>query len=381
MIMKIVFFSTPAYGHIISVFPVIKKMVGKGVNVEWYCSEKYRDTVLSSGAKFIEYTGDFEKYCNIEDAVKDLYSLFCKSLELNIYYYRQYLNVEKPDIILYDSMCAFAKNIALKRNIPHICLCTTMAYNPLVFFATNIFLKSLPVFFKHRQALFEKLRLYKAFMKEQGIKKGCITDIFMNKGNKSLVFIPAKLQPFVFSFPKDIIFIGPTVAERRKNVPVYAHFDIYIAAGSVQKFGGDLYKKILTSKFFRDKKVLISTGDKSLVSPKKNIVFIDRVPQTSVLKNCRIFINHGGLNSVLEAVSENVPQICIPFQEEQRLNAIMVQKKGLGVYIKDFDVEKIAKFYNERGKYRKNIKKYSAVVNGCNSAEHGANIVMTEMCK
>ena len=42
---KIIFFSTPAYGHIISVYPVLEELVKRGNKVDWYCSAKYKSLV------------------------------------------------------------------------------------------------------------------------------------------------------------------------------------------------------------------------------------------------------------------------------------------------------------------------------------------------
>ena len=56
---KIVFFSTPAFGHINSVYPIILKLVKKNYQVDWYCSKKYKQFVEQTGANFIEYKVDF----------------------------------------------------------------------------------------------------------------------------------------------------------------------------------------------------------------------------------------------------------------------------------------------------------------------------------
>ena len=52
---KILFFSTPAYGHLTAVHPVITHQVKDGHEVVWYCSSKYKDIVSMSGARYEEY--------------------------------------------------------------------------------------------------------------------------------------------------------------------------------------------------------------------------------------------------------------------------------------------------------------------------------------
>ncbi|MCQ2257688.1 MAG: hypothetical protein MJZ41_06800 [Bacteroidaceae bacterium] len=46
---KILFFSTPTYGHLTAVHPVITHLVSEGNEVVWYCSSKYKDIVSMSG--------------------------------------------------------------------------------------------------------------------------------------------------------------------------------------------------------------------------------------------------------------------------------------------------------------------------------------------
>ena len=57
---KIIFFSTPAYGHTLCVLPVIKRLVEKGYIVECYSTIDFKEMFEKIGAKFIEYEIDFE---------------------------------------------------------------------------------------------------------------------------------------------------------------------------------------------------------------------------------------------------------------------------------------------------------------------------------
>ena len=59
---KIIFFTTPAYGHMLSAMPVIKQLIEIGYEVDCYSSKKFETMINKCGANFIEYIVDFEKY-------------------------------------------------------------------------------------------------------------------------------------------------------------------------------------------------------------------------------------------------------------------------------------------------------------------------------
>jgi MGT family glycosyltransferase len=57
------------------------------------------------------------------------------------------------------------------------------------------------------------------------------------------------------------------------------------------------------------------------------------VPQLSVLKDADVFITHGGMNSISEAVMYGVPMIVVPNTVEQALNAARVEQLLGGIYL------------------------------------------------
>ena len=62
----------------------------------------------------------------------------------------------------------------------------------------------------------------------------------------------------------------------------------------------------------------------------ENSIVRNHVPQISVLKQARVFITYGGMNSVSEAMVHSMPMVVIPFASDQPANARQVEKMGLG---------------------------------------------------
>ena len=267
---KIIFFSTPAFGHVNSVVPVIKALVTANYRVEWYCTKKYKELVLKSGAEFCEYPGNFDEKYNLSDLTQDFYTLFCSLLELNNKYFVLYENkVDDACLILYDSMCSFAKNIAKKKGIKSICLCTTMAYNINVFLFSNMFISSLPLFLKHGFDFLKRIFLENKFRKSHGIARVNVIDLFLNKGDLTIVFTPIELQPFVKTFPKSFIFVGTTIKDRKQlETTKYENYDIYISLGTISTENKQLLEDIISDDFIKSKKVIASVGGLDIKSKK-----------------------------------------------------------------------------------------------------------------
>jgi MGT family glycosyltransferase len=55
------------------------------------------------------------------------------------------------------------------------------------------------------------------------------------------------------------------------------------------------------------------------------------IPQLEVLKECNIFLTHGGMNSTQEGLYNGVPLLIIPQQEEQAHVAMQVVRSGSGI--------------------------------------------------
>nr|AAH34837.1 UDP glycosyltransferases 3 family, polypeptide A2 [Mus musculus] len=71
------------------------------------------------------------------------------------------------------------------------------------------------------------------------------------------------------------------------------------------------------------------------VSLASNVKIMDWLPQTDLLAHpsIRLFVTHGGMNSVMEAVHHGVPMVGIPFFFDQPENMVRVEAKNLGVSI------------------------------------------------
>lgn len=334
---RVVFFSTPAYGHLQAVYPVLARLVRAGVRVDWYCTEAYRELVTKTGAHFHPYCVDFSRY-PLDRLTADFFSLYRGLLVLNrrcYLRYRREIRENPPDLLLYDSMCSFGKNLAKQFGLPSVCLCTTLAYNLPTLIFSNLFWPSLKLTVKHAPELLRLTLKEQCFRRREGLPGFSPLDLFVNRGDKTLVFSPPEFQPFAQSFPPSFDFVGTTIRDRIEADSSIENCDIYLSLGSIFAARTGELERILETPLFRGKKVIVSAGyaaaDLQKRLGRERLTFVRRTNQLALLPKTGLFVNHGGLNSVYESLYFGVFQICIPQQEEQRLTARLVEKKKLGL--------------------------------------------------
>ncbi|XP_076407901.1 UDP-glucuronosyltransferase 3A1-like [Peromyscus maniculatus bairdii] len=66
-----------------------------------------------------------------------------------------------------------------------------------------------------------------------------------------------------------------------------------------------------------------------------NVKIMDWLPQTDLLAypRIRLFVTHGGMNSIMEAIQHGVPMVGIPFFGDQAKNMVVIEAKKIGVSV------------------------------------------------
>lgn len=344
--MKILYFMTPAYGHTIPVLPIIRELTVRGHDITCVNAPEFAQRLMECGADVLEYP---ESFCHLqlEKITEDLSVLAENLIELNERLYDIYLDQVRemmPDLILYDSMLSFAKNLACHYQIRHICLVSTIGFNLPVCLFSHIALSSLPLVLQTGRKLKNLVRQDRAFRKDRGLQGFRMIDLFMNRGDETLVLTPRKLQPLAWTFPKNVHFVGSTVKDQIQmfHEQTYEAYDYYISMGTIFTDQVQNLRAFLEQPEIRNSKVIISTcnvpdwmGAMPNVRTEKWVSNVDLIP------NIRWFINVGGAGSVYLAMYYGVPQVCIPVQEEQRCNSKIVERHKAGFCLKQYDTEKL----------------------------------------
>ena len=305
--MKIVYFMTPAYGHVLPVLPIIRELTARGHEVICYATPQFKDYIGSCGCLYREYDEEFHRL-KIDEITSDLYKLMETLISLNEKQYDNYVDLirgESPDLLMYDSMLSFAKNIAYKLNIKSVCTAATIGFNLPVCMFSNIATSSVPLVLKNGAGMRRLIRQDKKFRKDRGLAKFKLIDLYMNTADRTIVMTPYKLQTMAWTLHKTVHFAGTTIKEQIEILHggEYGDYDCYISMGSVFGKNVNKMKEFLESSEMREKKIIISTPEtpdwmKALpnVRAEKWVYNVDLIPK------CKLFINVGGVSSVYSAM-------------------------------------------------------------------------------
>ena len=175
-----------------------------------------------------------------------------------------------------------------------------------------------------------------------------LDEIVRNPPELNLVYTLREYQPYEAEFPEERYkFLGPSVYRRKAapfgfskgNRPL-----VYISLGTVLKGAVSFFQACVDAFRDTDLDVILSVGQKFQIRKLKNIPpnihVYPSVPQPEVLKMADVFVTHGGMNSVSEALVYGTPMVLIPFVSDQPVNARSMEKLGVGRYLKDSDVNK-----------------------------------------
>src|SRR5260370_5399322 len=80
-----------------------------------------------------------------------------------------------------------------------------------------------------------------------------------------------------------------------------------------------------------------------------NTIIVSRAPQLELLKRTSVCITDAGLNTVLEALTQGVPQVAIPVTNDQPSVAarIAAKKTGLFVPLKELTAPRLSRLVDE----------------------------------
>lgn len=147
-----------------------------------------------------------------------------------------------------------------------------------------------------------------------------------------------EFQPYVEDFsPEKYFFLGPSVYGRKEtslppiksDVPI-----IYISFGTIVRGAASFFKTCIEA-FKNENVIVVMSVGKSFRIEKlgalpENFTVKNFIPQILMLKQADVFVTHGGMNSISEAMTFGVPMVVIPIESDQPVNAEQIVKLGLG---------------------------------------------------
>lgn len=216
-----------------------------------------------------------------------------------------------------------------------------------------------------------------------------LDEIIYNPPELNLVYTLRAYQPYEKDFSEELYkFLGPSIYERKET-----SFDfvkgtkpvIYISLGTILKGAVSFFKMCIDVFGEENVDVIISVGQKFDMKKLKNIPtnihIYKSVPQITVLKMADVFVTHGGMNSVSEALAYGVPMVVIPFVSDQPVNAEFVEKLGVGKRLEYSSVNRnllrtTVLSMIENQEIKNNLEKVQEMINDAPGNRGGADMII-----
>lgn len=363
----LVFWGYPGHGHVNPSLPLVAELVQQGERVYYYSLEEFRPAIERAGATFCPYGEAFPLALMLQQRKASAQEkAYGQALSIQWVFERLLPEVETlhPDYLITDAQAPWGNLTAQALRVPAICFQTSLAINGRViigFFST--FLKMLTQRGEkgkqdkgkqNAQALLDNLS------QTYHLKKMRSFDVFLQKGSLNLVCTSPLFQPYANSFDRERYrFVGP-ILQPRPEAPAFP-FErlaegkplIYISLGTMVAEQAPFF--CLCMQAFAQSKwqVVIAVGKSTspgiLQDIPTNCLIQQFVPQLEILQRASLFITHGGMNSVNEALAYNVPLVIVPQGADQHLIAKQVEKLGAGKQLsaQDLTAEKIRQAVEE----------------------------------
>lgn len=317
--MNILFINLPYSGHIIPTLGLVEELQKRNNHVIYLLTEDWRDKVLAVGAEFVSYKNDKKLSKQMKNAFE-----VAEKLIVNC------------DLVLYEQFFFLGKHLAEKYSKPAIRIFTSFASNETLM---KEYINAGGTF-----GLFRSKWICKKWTKEVSknieLKTDCwLKEIVQNPPELNLVYTLRDFQPFSEDFSEEQFkFIGASIYQRNQNglfmLPHTERPIIYISLGTIVNRAKAFYKKCIKAFEHENVTIVMSIGNKvkkeNLGTIPNNFHIYPFVPQLEVLKSTNVFITHGGLNSVTEALYYGVPMLVIPFITDQPVNAKQIETLKLG---------------------------------------------------
>lgn len=156
--------------------------------------------------------------------------------------------------------------------------------------------------------------------------------------------LPRALEFDIDPLPPHLYYTGPfvDVAQRPPMDFPWDRLDgrplIFASLGTLQNQSREKFRMIAEACAPLDVQLVLSLGggfDRAqLGSLSGDPVVVNYAPQLDLIKRASVVITHGGINTVLESLSEGVPLVCIPLGNDQPGIAARVKARGAGVVVR-----------------------------------------------
>lgn len=311
--LNILMVNFPAEGHVNPSLGIVKALVERGDKVHYITTKKFEERIKSLGAHVHLHTDYFETL-NKEQDFNLLFEIFVQTTLEVLEITKELSESVTFDAVYYDTFGS-GKLVREYLRIPGISSSASFLF-------PDHFFENIPLYpDEEGKLLFDKIK------ERFGVSPKNYLQFMRNDGELNIVYTSRYFQPNDELYLEGkYTFIGPNMIERNQkhDFPIEElknHKVLFISLGTVLQNMEKFFNTCIEAFADFDGKVVISTGqtanfDKINPAP-DHFIIRPYVPQLEVLKYTDIFITHGGMNSVNEAIYYETLLVVVPFDKDQ----------------------------------------------------------------
>ncbi len=339
----IAFLNIPLHGHVNPTLPVVAELVRRGHRVTYHTSPAFAKEIEATGATVCRYPGGDRPLPDPPLPITLLEGLAGAAAGLLPAVLSDLRRV-RPDLIVHGAACPWGAVAARELGVPAASTFTTFAFNGDAPSPTRASWELLAAAATRPRVARSYLRSRWGLHRRYDTRGLPLLDLANVGQPLNLVFTSPAFQPGVDAFGPSYRFVGPSLGARPADPSFPADLRapvLYASLGTVFDAGPHLLRAFATALAPLGGTVIISTGhtDPAALGPLPvNVLARHSVPQPEVLARAALFVTHGGMNSVNEALYAGVPMLVVPQGADQPLVARRVVELGAGLSIRSRDV-------------------------------------------
>ncbi len=333
---RILFVNLPFSGHTNPTLELVKTFVSLGHEVTYVHSPDWKNKIERTGAVFVPYDGYPSTLTTSQKETKSWGAA-----------YKTVQRIGKGfDCLIYEMLFLPGKAVADQLGIPAFRLFSTFTLNEKVlhdfgktggWYMTFIF----------RYPLLCKI-VSQVLKKKFNLRYGNIAKEMTDNAPKlNFTYTVKEFQIYSGDFDSSRYkYVGASIGSREEKGFDFSKIEnpiIYISLGTLLNTSVKFFRKCLDAFRNQPVSVVMSIGNvvkmEQLGKIPDNFFVYPFVPQLEILKKASLFITHGGMNSVNEALYYGTPMLVIPVGNDQPTVARRIETLHLGKYMKQKDID------------------------------------------
>jgi zeaxanthin glucosyltransferase len=402
----------PTLGHVNPLLTLGKELIKKGHTVVFFQLEEMKQHILDAGIEFHKI-GRLIPSDTMQNMKQQLGQL--AGLDAMRYWQKRQIGLfkvwfaelpgafkkENVNFLLVDQSDATGSTIAEAKQIPYVTICMGLDMdwekNIPPFFSPRQYDTSTAVLRGNKMAMTEFVKEFDPLFKsinDQRIKYNLPTyDPYKNMYPVSPYAQIAQMPSFLdyprIEKPDHFYNVGPFIDDTPMDIPFpFEKLNgkplVYISLGTILNMRPDIFNLVGAS--FKDivVQLAISLGNKQVdlnmdIFPPETII-VSYAPQKEVLAKAKLCITHGGMNTVMDALSNAVPVLVVPISFDQPGTAGRMKYLNVGEYIQykalsEVAINKTVKKIFSTKSYYENAAKMKEQFLQLNGKDQAINII------